>query len=153
MFTAAWGWSPTGVTAQGGVVAQFDADWINTTGQNVQLWGIQADLYTGLAIPPGNCMDATGGAGASFTHYLKSIADMGLTVKRKSDGCLIFIKGSDHYDNSPTLNGPPIFFPYAFLIVPGDGLHLNAHAGNGYQREYGGSFVFNSSALAYFTCG
>jgi hypothetical protein len=155
MHSAAFGWTPGGLIAQGGLGVIANADW----GQFPELryiWGIQGDLYASLAIPPGNCIDAIpssqgGGPGASYKHYLQSIADMGVTVYKPSTGEILLQKGCDHYDNEPGLNDNPHFFPHPFYLNPGDSLHMTAHAENGYQKQYGGGFGFNANVIVFYT--
>jgi len=83
----------------------------------------------------------------AIDDYAKRIADMGVTVTNAQTGEIILQKGVDHYDNAPTLNDRPHFFPRPFLLAKGQSLHMSAHAENG----YGGTFGFNACVIVFFT--
>lgn len=145
------------ITVAGGVRSYMYGNWRNDWGQNIYIWGAQADLWTNLANPPAGSLNASGwlpawGQAADLVHYLQNIADLNVQVTVDGIG-QIRGWGSDHYDNAPGLNGPPVFFPKPFILGPGGSIHLIATGANGYQASYGGSFTLNADALIYYTVG
>lgn len=161
MQVAPMGWDPSGVPIVGGTTAKFNAQWSNTTGQNVYIWGLQSDLWFGGTVMPGGSLDngagnALGlpsGPGSNANDYLRNVADLGVNVMR-SDGMMLLSKGSDHYANDPELNAKgPVWFPVPFKILPGQALYMYATATNGYQPWVGGEIIFNADVYIYYTTG
>lgn len=151
MQSAQFGSLPLGVVVKGGKAGLIEKKWVNPTGNAISVWGVQADIWTDMFIPPGNSMDALYGPGASIRHYFQSIADMGISIQRTSDHMVLLNKGSDHYDNAPSLNLGPTWFPFPFAVNAGDGLSMVAFAKNGWQVEFDSQFIFNTGVIVYFT--
>jgi hypothetical protein len=157
MHSAGFGWYPPGIiiSASGatsdaeraaGVVhnplgggASFDVNW-GPFAEDRYLWGIQGDIYLSNAVPPQ----------ASSIDYCKAMADVGITVTKASTNEIVLQKGVDHYDNAPTLNDHPHFFPVPWCLKAGDHLHMSAQAANAYLRSYGGSFGFNAVVIVFY---
>ncbi len=136
LHSAGFGWIPSGLIASAGKGVTSNANWGPFT-EDRYIWGIQGDLYTSLAVPPS----------VGIGEYAQRIADMGVTVTNAQTGDTLIQKGVEHYDNAPTLNDHPHFFPRPFLLTKGQHLIMSAHAENG----YGGSFGFNASVIVFFT--
>ena len=152
--SAKWGNPLVTTTAVNGETSKINADWPNPSGQRILIWGIQADIWTTMFIPPGESMDAIWGPGTSYRHYMQSIADTGISISRVSDGMFLVRKGSDHYDNSPNLNANgPIWFPVPFALESDDTLHMGAFLKNGWQLQYGSEIGWNTCVLVYYTVG